>query len=120
MRTVEASELIAADLFRRADEDRLRITYGDVQKYLAQLAAHDPHACTCGRCGLVPLANAQRIFYICSGWQRQMRATRGPRRVCQPDGFATAPVWCQVPTTLDAEHLERSAALDQGHGARSS
>jgi hypothetical protein len=74
-KVVEASELIAADLFRSADENRYRITFGDVEKYLAQLAQH-PRDCTCGRCGLAGLANAQRVYHICSGWQRQIRATR--------------------------------------------
>lgn len=75
MRKVEAAELIAASLFRQADESRLRITYGDVQRYLAQLAGHPPD-CTCGRCGLARRVSAQRVYAIASAWQRQTRATR--------------------------------------------
>ena len=72
---IEASELIAADLFRTADQHLYRITYGDVEKYLAQLANH-LRDCTCGRCGLASKASAQRVYFIASGWQRQVRATR--------------------------------------------
>ena len=75
MRVVEASELIAADLFRSADKTRYRITFGDVEKYLAQLANH-PRGCSCGRCGLVSRVSAQRVYAIASAWQRQVRATR--------------------------------------------
>ena len=38
MRVIEASELIAADLFKNADQTRYRITYGDVRRHLVQLA----------------------------------------------------------------------------------
>jgi hypothetical protein len=44
VRKVEASELIAADLFRSADQTRYRITFGDVEKYLAQLGHSTPAA----------------------------------------------------------------------------
>ena len=75
MRVVEASELIAADVFQSAEKTRARITFGDVQRYLAQLAGHHP-GCSCGRCELVSRVTAQRIYAIASGWQRQIRATR--------------------------------------------
>jgi len=75
VRTVEASELIATDLFSQADENRYRITLGDVERHLAQLAMH-PHDCSCERCGLLPRVSAQRIFMIASAWQRQVRLTR--------------------------------------------
>jgi hypothetical protein len=72
---VECAELLAADLFRNAEQNRARITFGDVQRYLCQLASHPPD-CTCGRCGLAPKVTAQRVYAIASGWQRQVRATR--------------------------------------------
>ena len=74
-RVVECAELIAADLFTRAEQTRARLTFGDVERYLAQLASHPPD-CTCGRCGLAPRVTAQRVYAIASGWQRQVRATR--------------------------------------------
>jgi hypothetical protein len=67
VRTVEASELIAADVFRAADEDRRRITFADVERYLAQLAMH-PRDCSCGRCAMASQVSAQRVYFIASGW----------------------------------------------------
>ena len=72
---VEASELIAADLFKDADEHRRSVTFAAVERYLAQLAMH-PRDCTCGRCGLVSRVSAQRVYFIASSWQREVRATR--------------------------------------------
>ena len=75
MRVIECAELIAADLFRNAKQARQRLTFGDVERHLAQLAAHPPD-CDCGRCVLAPKVSAQRVYAIASGWQRQVRATR--------------------------------------------
>ena len=75
MRVIEASELIAADLFSAFEQARQRITFSDVQRHLAQLAGH-PRDCGCGRCGLVSRVTAQRVFAIASGWQRQVRAPK--------------------------------------------
>ena len=49
--------------------------YGDVERYLAQLAGH-PRECECGRCVLAPQVTVQRVFAIASAWQRQVRATK--------------------------------------------
>jgi hypothetical protein len=73
---VEASELIAADLFKAADEHRRRITFADVERCLAQSASH-PRGCACGRCPLVSQASAQRIFYIASGWLARNQGHQG-------------------------------------------
>jgi hypothetical protein len=75
VRVVEAAELIAAEMFKNADEHRYRITFGDVERHLAELANH-AHGCSCGRCVLVPRVSAQRVCAIASGWQREVRATR--------------------------------------------
>ena len=75
MRVIECAELLAADLFKNAEQTGQRITFGDVQRHLAQLASHPP-GCTCGRCVLVSRVNAHRVYAIASGWQRQVRATR--------------------------------------------
>ena len=72
---IECAELLAADLFKNADQTRQRLTFGDVERYLAQLAAHH-HGCTCGHCVLVSRVTAHRVYAIASGWQRQVRATR--------------------------------------------
>ena len=54
VRVIECAELLAADLFKNADQSRRRITFGDVERYLAQLASHPPTA----RCGLAPRVTA--------------------------------------------------------------
>ena len=59
MRVVGCVELLAADLFRNAEQTRARITFGDVKRYLAQWASHSPD-CDCGRCALVSQVSAQR------------------------------------------------------------
>ena len=74
MRVIEAVELIAADVFTLAEQTRQQLTFGDVERHLAQLASH-PRDCTCGRCGLAPRVTAHRVYAIASGWQRQVRAT---------------------------------------------
>ena len=58
-----------------AEAHSQRITFGDVQRHLAQLASHPPH-CTFGRCVLAPRVTAQRVYAIASGWQRRVHATR--------------------------------------------
>jgi hypothetical protein len=58
VRVIECAELLAADLFRNAEQTRQRLTLGDVERHLAQLASH-PRDCTCGRCVLAPRVTAQ-------------------------------------------------------------
>ena len=40
VRVVEAVELVACHVFNLAEQTRQRLTFGDVERYLAQLAAH--------------------------------------------------------------------------------
>ena len=75
MRVIECAELLAADLFKNADQTRQRITFGDVERYLARLPGH-PRDCGCGRCPLAPLATPARVYAIASAWQREIRATK--------------------------------------------
>jgi hypothetical protein len=58
VRVIECAELLAADLFKNADQTRQRITtLGDVERHLAQLASHPPD-CACGRRVLAPRVTA--------------------------------------------------------------
>lgn len=75
MRKVEASELIAADLFKIAAQNRRRIVFADVEHHLAELASHH-RGCECGRCPLVSRVSAQRVYQIAAAWQRQVRAAK--------------------------------------------
>jgi hypothetical protein len=42
VRVIGRAELLAADLFTHAEQTRMRLTFGDVLRHLAQLAAHPP------------------------------------------------------------------------------
>ena len=42
VRVIEAVELVACRVFNLADQTRQRITFGDVERHLAQLASHPP------------------------------------------------------------------------------
>ena len=53
VRVIEAVELVACHVFNLAEQTCQRFTYGDVERYLAQLAAR-PGDCDCGRCALAP------------------------------------------------------------------
>ena len=75
VRVVECAELLADDLFKNAEQTRGRITFGDVERHLRQLANH-PRDCGCGRRAPAPRVSAQRVYAIATGWQRQVRATR--------------------------------------------
>jgi hypothetical protein len=70
VRVIECAELIAADLFRNAEQNRRRIVFGDVECYLAQLAAHS-RSCTCGRCS--PRISSGRRWTACRSGCRAAR-----------------------------------------------
>lgn len=54
---IECAGLLAADLFKNAEQTRrARLTFGDVERYLTQLASHPPD-CSCGRCALVQITH---------------------------------------------------------------
>ena len=72
-RVTEASELIAADVFTAFEKTRQRITFGDVERYLAQLANHS-RDCGCGRCGLAPQPRS------CSAWDPDLDSPKGTNR----------------------------------------
>lgn len=75
VRVVECAELLAADLFTHAEQTRQRLTFGDVQRHLAQLVAHPPTV-RVGAANWCHGVSAQRVYAIASVWQRQVRATR--------------------------------------------
>ncbi len=60
VRVIEASELIAADLFKEAEKSGNKVTLFDVEGHLARLANHPP-GCECGRCELVTQVSAQGL-----------------------------------------------------------
>ena len=76
VRVIEAVELVACHVFTLAEQTRQRLTFGDVERYLAQLLAAHPGDCGCRRSVLAPRVTAHRVYAIASGWQRQVRATQ--------------------------------------------
>ena len=83
-RVTEASELIAADVFTAFEKTRQRITFGDVERYLAQLANHS-RDCGCGRCGLAPQPRS------CSAWDPDLDSPKGTNRGEPATGGAQIP-----------------------------
>jgi hypothetical protein len=75
VRVIECAELLAADLFKNADQTRQRTTLDDVDVIWPSWPAI-PVNCTCGRCVLAPRGTPHRDYAIASGWQRQVRMTR--------------------------------------------
>jgi hypothetical protein len=72
VRAVEATELLACDIFNTGSR---QITLGDVERHLAALRSHPPQ-CTCGRCQAAALVRADRVLMVVRAWQRQVHATR--------------------------------------------
>ena len=72
VRAVEATELLACDMFNTGGR---QITLGDVERYLRQLRGHLP-GCDCGHCEAARLARADRVLMIVRVWQRQLAVTR--------------------------------------------
>ena len=74
VRAAEATELLAVDMFRRADGRPITMTM--VRSRLEQLRAHRP-TCKCGLCGeTVAKATADRVYRTASIWQRSVNVTR--------------------------------------------
>ncbi len=67
--------MVACHVVNLAEQTRQRVTYGDVERYLAQLAVN-LGACGYRRCVLAPRGTPHRVYAIASGWQCQIRATR--------------------------------------------
>ena len=72
MRVIEATELLALDVFNAGGR---QITLGHVEHYLHELRGHVDECC-CGRCAAAAIVRADRVLMIVRAWQRQVRATR--------------------------------------------
>ncbi len=75
VRMVEAVELVVCNVFNIAEQTRQRLTFGGVERYLAQLVAH-PGDCGCGRCVSAPRGTPHRIYAIANRWRQETNATR--------------------------------------------
>ena len=72
VRAIEATELIALDVFNTGAH---QVTLGDVERYLRQLRGHVPD-CGCDRCEAAAMVRADGVLMIVRAWQRQLAATR--------------------------------------------
>ena len=72
-------EVIAGDVFQRADAAGQVITMEMVKQRLAELRAHPPD-CRCGHCAPARVAKPADVYRIASTWQRQCNATRARGR----------------------------------------
>ncbi len=72
MHAVEATELIALDMFNIGAR---QITLGDVEHYIHGLRSHSPE-CRCGRCQAAAIVRPDRVLMIVRVWQRQVAKTR--------------------------------------------
>ena len=71
---VAAVEIVALNVFNRADRTGETITRGMVEARLDELRSHRP-ACQCGLCGCAAKASADQVYRTARGWQRAIAAT---------------------------------------------
>ena len=77
VRVIECAELLAADLFKNADQTRQRITFGDVERSPGPVGQPSP------RLWLWPLSAgaagdaAQRVYAIASGMAARDQSDQG-------------------------------------------
>ena len=73
----EAAELVAIDVFQRAEATGQPITLGLVERRLDELRSHEPE-CACGLCTAASEMRASRVLYVARGWAGGVAATRAP------------------------------------------
>ena len=66
-------EIIALDVYQRAEDAGQRITLELCEQRPAELRAHRP-TCRCGLCGTMAKAKARNVFAVAASWQRWARA----------------------------------------------
>ena len=74
----EAAELVAIDVYKRAEKTGERITLAMVKRRVAELLGHAP-ACRCGllcEAGAKAKASVGHVWRIASVWQGTIGATR--------------------------------------------
>ena len=69
-------EIIALDVYQRAEDAGQRITLPMCEQRLAEVRAHRP-TCRCGLCGTMAKAKARNVFAVTASWQRWLRAHDG-------------------------------------------
>ena len=75
MRVQEAAELVAIDVFQRADKAGQRITLAMVERRVDELLAHAP-GCRCRLCEAAAKVRVGHVWQIASAWQGAIAATK--------------------------------------------
>ena len=74
MWSTECAEIIALDIYRRAEESGEHITLGIVEARLAELAARpEGH---CGLCVAARRTTPLKVYWCAASWQVEVAATR--------------------------------------------
>jgi hypothetical protein len=68
-------DMIAVDIYRRAEESGEPITLGTVERRLSELLAHEP-GCPCGLCTAAASVRPQGVWWIVRAWVGGVNATR--------------------------------------------
>ena len=71
---MQLAEVLAGDVFSRADAAGNLITMELVRHRLAELADHLP-TCRCGLCDAARVIRPQGVYAVARGWQRDINAT---------------------------------------------
>jgi hypothetical protein len=70
-----SEDLLAIDIFRRAQASGEPITLGTVERRLAELLSHEP-GCACGLCAAAAKVRPWGVWMVVSRWQSGVAATR--------------------------------------------
>jgi hypothetical protein len=75
VRLIACTELVAGDVFQRADQAGDVITMTLVARRIAELATH-PRRCCCGLCAAARAVRPAHVYRVAAAWQWQIYATR--------------------------------------------
>ncbi len=75
MAVSRSEDLLAIDIFRRAQASGEPITLGTVERRLAELLAHEPD-CPCGLCTAAAKVRAYGVYRVVAAWAGGVAATR--------------------------------------------
>jgi hypothetical protein len=75
---VQLAEVLAGDVFQRADRAGDLITMELVRQRLLELRAH-PEDCRCGLCAPARVVRPEAVYRIAAAWQRQCTRVRAMR-----------------------------------------
>jgi hypothetical protein len=75
VRTADATEAIAVEIFRQAESSGQLVTMSVIERALERLRAHRA-SCKCGLCEAAAKVAADRVYRVAASWQAQIAVTR--------------------------------------------